>query len=73
MAFTVELTTIPLYLTAMYTVLVDRTNATTTQENIPKDDNYVRRTSEKLLRSVAIDEMKHMFIVSNLINSLTDS
>ena len=33
--------------------------------------NRQNEKSESLLRSVAIDEMKHLFIVSNLINALS--
>ena len=30
------------------------------------------KASEKKLRSVAIDEMKHLFIVSNLLNAVSE-
>ena len=49
-AFTLELSTIPLYLTAMFTA--------------------PEKHTENLIRSVAIDEMKHLFIVSNLLNAV---
>ena len=50
-AFKLELTTIPLYLSAMYSI-------TTEGE------------ATELIRSVAKDQMKHLFIVSNILNAL---
>lgn len=50
-AFKIELTTIPLYLSALFSI---------------KDEGE----ASKLIRSVAKDEMKHLFIVSNLLNAV---
>lgn len=53
-AFKIELTTIPLYLSALFSI---------------KDEGE----ASKLIRSVAKDEMKHLFIVSNLLNAIGKS
>ena len=49
-AFSIELFTIPIYLTAYFTT--------------------IDQESKKLIREIALEEMKHLFIVSNCLNAL---